>query len=103
MHPDRKKLINPIEDTWENNLQKWFAAPYQGKEFQEGAPMILTENGERVRSKYREDSGRLFLLGRIFCYKYEKPIIFEGVVALFIPDFTILFFKNKGRDILGNE
>ena len=51
LHPDRKKLINPIEDTWENNLQKWFAAPYQGKEFQEGAPMILTENGERVRSK----------------------------------------------------
>ena len=34
LHPDRKKLINPIEDTWENNLQKWFAAPYQGKEFQ---------------------------------------------------------------------
>lgn len=53
LHPDRKKLINPIEDTWENNLQKWFAAPYQGKEFQEGAPMILTENGERVRSKLR--------------------------------------------------
>ena len=32
-------------------LMKWYEEEYQGKEFKEGTPLILTEKGERVRSK----------------------------------------------------
>ena len=93
---DRKKLINPIEDTWENNLQKWFAAPYQGKEFQEGAPMILTENGERVRSKSEKILADYFYRQNIL-YKYEKPLYLKGYGTVY-PDFTFLSSKT-GKEI----
>ena len=96
LHPDRKKLINPIEDTWENNLQKWFAAPYQGKEFQEGAPMILTENGERVRSKSEKILADYFYHAGI-SYKYEHPIFLKGFGVVY-PDFTFLSRKT-GEEI----
>ena len=96
LHPDRKKLINPIEDTWENNLQKWFAAPYQGKEFQEGAPMILTENGERVRSKSEKILADYFYRQNIL-YKYEKPLYLKGYGTVY-PDFTFLSSKT-GKEI----
>lgn len=36
---------------WMQKLQRWYEVPYQGKEFQTSAPGILTEKGERVRSK----------------------------------------------------
>ena len=96
LHPDRKKLINPIEDTWENNLQKWFAAPYQGKEFQEGAPMILTENGERVRSKSEKILADYFYHKGI-PYQYEKPLLLHGFGVVY-PDFTLLSRKT-GKEI----
>ena len=36
---------------WEQRVKTWLSATYDGKEFQEGVPVILTEKGERVRSK----------------------------------------------------
>ena len=50
-HMTRQKLIEPVEPTWEQQLKKWISEIYKGKEFQEGTPLILTERGERVRSK----------------------------------------------------
>ena len=73
LHPDRKKLIVPLEDTWEQALQKWYETSYQGKEFQEGTPVILTEKGERVRS---------------------KPIYLKGYGTVY-PDFTFLSSKTR--------
>lgn len=101
LHPDRKKLINPIEDTWENNLQKWFAAPYQGKEFQEGAPMILTENGERVRSKSEKILADYFYRQNIL-YKYEKPLYLKGYGTVY-PDFTFLSSKTGKMRYIGKH
>ena len=50
-HPERQKLIKPAEPVWEQQLSKWAAEDYKRKEFQEDMPVILTEKGERVRSK----------------------------------------------------
>ena len=46
-----KNLIIPFEENWEDKLQKWYETSYQGKEFREGTPVLLTEKGEQVRSK----------------------------------------------------
>ena len=51
MHKERQLLVTPIEPTWNQLLMKWYEEEYQGKEFKEGIPVILTEKGERVRSK----------------------------------------------------
>lgn len=49
-HDERKKLIQTVELTWEQQLENWFGEEYKKKEFGEGALIILTEKGERVRS-----------------------------------------------------
>ena len=50
-HPERQKLIKPVEPTWEQKMNEWISKGYEGKEFYEDMPVILTERGERVRSK----------------------------------------------------
>lgn len=60
-HDERKKLIHPVEPTWEPQLENWLGEEYKKKEFREGALIILTEKGERVRSKSEKNSGRLLL------------------------------------------
>jgi len=84
----RNRLISPIEPTWEEKLKSWLEEPYQGKEFMEGTPLILTEKGERVRSKSEK------LIADYLCkngihYKYEKPLYLKGFGTVY-PDFTIL-------------
>jgi len=41
--PSRKELITPIEKTIQQRYEEWLHFEYQGKEFREGVPMILTE------------------------------------------------------------
>ena len=50
-HEARKALIVPVEPTWDQKLEKWVSEEYRKKDFLEGTPVILTEKGERVRSK----------------------------------------------------
>ena len=50
-HPERQKLIDPIEPTWERQLLVWKEKEYNGKGFADGDPVVWTEKGERVRSK----------------------------------------------------
>lgn len=50
-HKEKKKWIRPVEKDWEQQLDEWIAEEYQGKAFSEETAMILTEKGERVRSK----------------------------------------------------
>ena len=50
-HSERQKLIKPVEPTWEQKINEWISKEYDGKEFHENVPVILTERGERVRSK----------------------------------------------------
>lgn len=87
-HPERKKLICPCEPTWEQVLASWKAEEYKGKEFYEGAPLILTDRGERVRSKSEKIIADYYYRNGIE-YKYEKPLYLKGMGIVY-PDYTIL-------------
>lgn len=96
MHPERQKLITPVEPTYSQNLEAWLAIPYEGKGFSDDAPVIKTNGGVRVRSKsekiiadYLESVG--------IPYKYECPLKLKSYGTIY-PDFTFLS-KRTGLEI----
>ena len=91
MHKERQLLVTPIEPTWNQLLMKWYEEEYQRKEFKEGTPLILTEKGERVRSKSEKILADYFYRKNIL-YKYEKPLHLKGYGTVY-PDFTFLSKK----------
>ena len=95
-HTERKKLIKPVEPTWEQQLELWKSKEYKGKDFQEGTPIILTEKGERVRSKSEKIMADYFFRHGIQ-YKYECPLYLKGMGTIY-PDFTFLSSKT-GEEI----
>ena len=96
LNEERKKMIAPVEPTWNQLLAEWFAEEYQGKEFQEGTSVILSERGERVRSKSEKILADFFFRRNIL-YKYEKPLFLNGYGTVY-PDFTFLS-KKTGKEI----
>ena len=95
-HIERQRLIQPAEQTWERKLVKWKGKEYNGKGFQEGLPLIMTERGERVRSKTEKIMADYFYRNGIE-YKYECPIYLNGMGMVY-PDFTFLP-KKVGKEI----
>lgn len=95
-HAERQKLIRPVEVMWEQKVSEWKQKEYKGKEFQEGTPVILTEKGERVRSKSEKIMADYFFRRGIE-YKYECPIYLKGLGMIY-PDFTFLS-KKSGMEI----
>ena len=95
-HIERKKLIQPVEPTWEQKMKSWAAEVYQGKEFQDNVPLIFTERGERVRSKSEKIMADYFFRNKIE-YKYERPLLLKGYGTVY-PDFTFLSRKT-GEEI----
>lgn len=84
----RKELIQVVVLPDEEYIKEWQEVEYVGKPFAENAPEILTERGERVRSKSEKIiADKLYALG--IPYRYEYPLILDGNVKLY-PDFTIL-------------
>ena len=96
LHADRQALITPVEPTWKQLFNEWYTKEYQGKEFQDGTAVILTEKGERVRSKSEKILADFFYRRNIF-YKYEKPLYLKGYGTIY-PDFTFLS-KKTGKEI----
>ena len=92
-HPERQKLIKPAEPVWEQQLSKWAAEDYKRKEFQEDMPVILTEKGERVRSKSEKILADFFCRNGIL-YKYQCPLHLKRFGTVH-PDFTYLSRKTK--------
>lgn len=95
LHADRQALVTPVEPTWKQLLDAWYAEEYQGKEFQEGTAVILTEKRERVRSKSEKILADFFYRRNIL-YKYEKPLYLRGYGTVY-PDFTFLS-KKTGQE-----
>lgn len=92
-HPARKAFVIPVEPTEEQLEMEWYRREYKGKEFQEGVPVIITEKGERVRSKTEKMLADFFYRKEIL-YRYEKPLYLKGYGIVY-PDFT--FFSRKKR------
>ena len=95
-HGERQKLIQPVEPAWQQQLQRWMEKPYEGKSFREGLPVILTEKGERVRSKSEKILADYFYRNGIF-YKYECPLYLKNFGIVY-PDFTFLS-KKTGEEV----
>ncbi|MDO5027265.1 MAG: hypothetical protein Q4E50_05500 [Tissierellia bacterium] len=85
---ERKKLVKPVEESFEAKVMKWKRKPYVGKGFDMGDIEIYTKKGERVRSKSEKIlADRFYDLG--IEYKYECPLQFRNGLRFF-PDFTFL-------------
>ena len=95
-HLERQKFIIPVETTWLQRFEMWKNTEFKGKEFQEGVPVIMTERGERVRSKSEKIMADYFFRRGIE-YKYECPIYLKGLGMVY-PDFTFLS-KKSGMEI----
>ena len=93
MHAERKKIVKPIVETWEQELAGWMEKEYQGKQFGEGSPVIFTDRGERVRSKSEKILADYFYRHNI-SYKYECPLLLQGMGIVY-PDFTFLSPKTR--------
>lgn len=94
--PARKVLIVPIEKTISQRYEEWVRSEYAGKEFREGTPLILTDRGERVRSK-SEKLIADYLNRNGIEYKYEKPLYLKGYGIIY-PDFSF-FSKKTGKEL----
>lgn len=69
-------------------IKQWQAVKYEGKLFVDETREIVTERGERVRSKSEKIiADKLYALG--IPYRYEYPLVLEGNIKIY-PDFTIL-------------
>ena len=96
-HKERQRIIQPVEPTWEQRLIEWKAREYQGKGFGDEIPMLVTERGERVRSKSEKIMADYFHRHGIE-YKYECPLYLKGMGMVY-PDFT--FLSKRLGNILG--
>lgn len=95
-HKEKQKRIRPVETVWKRQIEEWEKREYRGKEFREDTPLILTERGERVRSKSEKILADFFYRNRI-PYKYECPLYLKNFGMVY-PDFTFLSAKT-GQEI----
>lgn len=95
-HPQKQKLITPVEPTFQQKLERWLTEPYVGKSFGEDAPVIVTNSGIRVRSKSEKIMADYFdSIGLAF--KYECPLHLKPYGTIY-PDFTFLS-RRTGREV----
>lgn len=87
-NPYRRELICAPVISDDEYIKRWLSVEYKGKEFVDNGAEIITERGERVRSKSEKIiADKLFTLG--IPYRYEYPLTLEGNIRIY-PDFTIL-------------
>ena len=88
MPEERRKLVIPEIETEEMYTESWLAVTYQGKPFSGDLPELLTDRGERVRSKSEVIIANL-LDKEDIPYRYEYPFKLDGAGIIY-PDFTVL-------------
>lgn len=87
-NPGRCVLLSEHVMSDEEYAVKWQQMRYEGKDFAEEVNEIITEKGERVRSKSEKIiADKLYALG--IPYRYECPLVLHGNITVY-PDFTIL-------------
>lgn len=87
-HPERQKRIEPIEKPWSIYVDEWESQSYRGKDFSDTTKYILTDKGEKVRSKSEKIIAD-YLFRKGIAYKYECPLYLKGMGTIY-PDFTLL-------------
>lgn len=92
---ERQKLVVPVEQTYRQMIDKWMTEKYTGKDFKPDAPIILTNNGVRVRSKSEKIMADYFESLNI-AYKYECPLYLQQYGTIY-PDFTFISPKTRKK------
>lgn len=88
MSLQRRELFTPVMISDEEYVKQWQEVKYVGKSFLDDTTMIVTEKGERVRSKSEKIiADKLYALK--IPYRYEYPLTLDGSIKVY-PDFTIL-------------
>lgn len=88
LNPYRRELVSPRILSDEEYVKQWLMVEYQGKHLDDGIGSIITEKGERVRSKSEKIiADKLYAMG--IPYRYEYPVILSNSIRVY-PDFTIL-------------
>ena len=95
-HSYRRETIEAVILSDEEYVKRWQEVEYRGKNFDEDALEIMTERGERVRSKSEKIiADKLYAMG--VPYRYEYPLVLNGNLKIY-PDFTIL--KMPEREVV---
>lgn len=88
VNPYRNELISSHYVSDEEFIKQWQNLEYEKKGFEDSTQEIITEKGERVRSKSEKIiADKLYMLE--IPYRYECPLVLEGNVKVY-PDFTIV-------------
>lgn len=85
---ERRKLVKPVLMSDDMFVQEWMNREYIGLGFSDDAPELLTDKGERVRSKSELIIANLLAKEGV-PYKYECPLRLKGL-GIIHPDFTAL-------------
>ena len=89
----RKRYVKPYVLSDEQYVEQWLGVKYTGKEFFDDTHVIMTERGERVRSKSEKIlADKLFAMG--IPYRYEYPVQLKGYGTVY-PDFTLLNVRKR--------
>lgn len=92
-NPFRRDLIFAPILSDDEFIKQWQGVEYKGKFFDNDDNEIITERGERVRSKSEKIiADKLYALG--IPYRYEYPLTLKGNVEIY-PDFTILRMPSR--------
>ncbi len=92
-NPNKKEFVTPYILTDEQFLEQWLSVEYKGKKIDDDIPVIITERGERVRSKSEKIiADKLYSMG--IPYRYEYPLVLGGFGIVY-PDFTLLNMNNR--------
>ncbi len=89
----RKRHVKPYILTDEQYIEQWLGVQYTGKDFFDDTPEIMTERGERVRSKSEKIlADKFYSMG--IPYRYEYPVQLKGYGTVY-PDFTLLNVRER--------
>lgn len=89
----RKALVSPHILPDAQYVKVWEGVTYKGKEISNDVPSIVTERGEKVRSKSEKILADKFLAMGI-PYRYEYPVCLKGYRIVY-PDFTLLNVRTR--------
>lgn len=93
LNPYRKKLVTPRIISDEEYAKRWSAVEFERKSFEEGTAVIMSDKGERVRSKSEKIIADT-LHKKGIPYRYEAPLTFKNGKKIH-PDFTVLNQKRR--------
>ena len=88
MSPERQDLVVPVVETDAMFVERWLSYEYVPKAISKETPDLVTDRGERVRSKSELIIANMLASCNI-PYRYECPLTLKKWGTIY-PDFTVL-------------